>query len=891
MAEHILETRIQLRYATYTRWMNSDIILKRGEAAIATFPRANIIDNLSNSEPDNTPPAIGIKIGDGTHYFSELPWVQAVAADVYNWAKASYKPTYTAQEIQGLQNFVESIAGTGTGGGTVVPRVYQIIQGENEDLYKYYLRYSEDPSSGSWTVDTSTYVDLTDVQTLLEWIGNYSLENYASLTYKTNAQITYYLDLLNYTDSAQTNQFITSVSQESGLISVTRAQPTFSNISGILPVSQGGTGRTSFNEGEVLVGHYDGNLTTLGIATEIASNNKLVTNALIKAYVDNATANLEGAMHFIGEASVEPKGRTNPRVPDYNFSQAQPGDVVLYDTKEFVWTGMNWHLLGDEGSYAIKGSIVNADIADEANISQSKIYGLEDALQNKVNKVEGKQLSTNDYTNEEKSKLNLIEERAQVNIIEHILLNGVEQIPKTIDSVPKTVNLQVLEFDTASQTKLEGIATGAQVNVIEAISLNGVNQPPEEKRVNLVVKEFDDSSREKLTGIAAGAQVNVIESIFVNNQEITPVNKRIDLTTITTEQATKLAGIATGAQVNVIEKVTINNVEMPITAATKTVELVTGLTPYANKIETIKLNGVELTIDQNKAVNILADVNKIEQIKMDGVLVDPTPNTKIIELQSNPAYENKIETIKQLTNNTTRDLEIINKAVTIEADVNKIEEIALNGTVLDISNKRVNIEVRGFTSAEIEKLEHIESGAQVNKIEKIFYGTSLATADELVPNNNKYVLVPSHPEYENTIEHIVYNNEELTISNKTITLPETSVNKIEQIYLNDVRVNPDSYRRVYLYPEVPRIQHIQINGVEQTPDDKTVNIIFNQASLHLDVLEGAQIPGANGTTEEVTQVAKKLQLARIAVTGDVQDLSQTNDTYIILDCGSSTTVI
>jgi len=49
--------------------------------------------------PENTPPAIGIKIGDGKRYFYQLPWVQAVAADVFRWAKAANKPTYTAQEI------------------------------------------------------------------------------------------------------------------------------------------------------------------------------------------------------------------------------------------------------------------------------------------------------------------------------------------------------------------------------------------------------------------------------------------------------------------------------------------------------------------------------------------------------------------------------------------------------------------------------------------------------------------------------------------------------------------------------------------------------------------------------------------------------------------------
>jgi hypothetical protein len=39
MAENILQTRIQLRYDTYTRWMNSNVILKPGETAIAYFPQ------------------------------------------------------------------------------------------------------------------------------------------------------------------------------------------------------------------------------------------------------------------------------------------------------------------------------------------------------------------------------------------------------------------------------------------------------------------------------------------------------------------------------------------------------------------------------------------------------------------------------------------------------------------------------------------------------------------------------------------------------------------------------------------------------------------------------------------------------------------------------------
>jgi len=108
-----------------------------------------------------------------------------------------------------------------------------------------------------------------------------------------------------------------------------------------------------------------------------------------------------------------------------------------------VWDGGQWILLGDEGSYAVKGSIKNADIDPEAEIDQSKIAGLESTLDTKVDKVEGKTLTSNDFTDELKQKLEEIGTNAETNVIEHIMLNGNEVLPLTINNLPKTVNLQV----------------------------------------------------------------------------------------------------------------------------------------------------------------------------------------------------------------------------------------------------------------------------------------------------------------------------------------------------------------------------------------------------------------------------------------------------------------
>lgn len=520
MAEHMIETRILLRYDTYSNWMNSNTILKQGEAAVCAFPRNRVIEDLSNSVPENTPPAIGIKIGDGIHYFRELPWIQAIAADVYNWAKQSYKPSYNAQEIEGLQAYVEGLIGGGTGGVTIAPRIYQLYQGSGDNENKYYLRYKENDENSNWILDTSTYIDLNDLIKIREWIGPL-LDEYVTLGTATGMQTRTLIGRLNYTDNPRDNYFVTSVSENAGIISVERARPTFTNISGTVSVEQGGTGRANLTEDNVLVGNGTGQVKLIPIAESITNNNHLVPNYLIKAYVDSATAGLTGAMHFVGEATViiNNNSAIDPQIPDYNFSKAQPGDVILYDTKEFVWTGGRWRLLGDEGSYAIKGSIMNADISPDANISQSKIANLSETFLTKVDKVDGKTLTSNDFTDELKEKLDYIETGAQRNIIEHIFLNDQEIRPSEISQLPKSINLQVKEFDDQSAQKLAGIQTGAQVNIIEKI-VYGTEEIKPDSNKTITITPDPHTEHE-----------NKIESIVINGVEQIPdKNKQVKIT-------------------------------------------------------------------------------------------------------------------------------------------------------------------------------------------------------------------------------------------------------------------------------------------------------------------------------------------------------------------------
>lgn len=127
MAEHILNTRITLKYDTYENWQKSTLVLKAGEVAICAVPSGVTVAGIAK------PPAVLQKIGDGVHVFKDLPWLQAVASDVHTWAKEASKPTYAANEITGLDTFISGqIQDTDT--------QYTIIKGDNDYTYKLMSR-------------------------------------------------------------------------------------------------------------------------------------------------------------------------------------------------------------------------------------------------------------------------------------------------------------------------------------------------------------------------------------------------------------------------------------------------------------------------------------------------------------------------------------------------------------------------------------------------------------------------------------------------------------------------------------------------------------------------------------------------------------------------------
>ena len=143
---------------------------------------------------------------------------------------------------------------------------------------------------------------------------------------------------------------------------------------------------------------------------------------------EQADTNLQGQIDAIVSSSdvVDIVG-TYQDLQNYDTSKLGDNDIVkvLDDsthnnaTSYYRWHNSTWNYVGSEGPYYTK--------------SQT------DALLNgKVNVVEGKGLSTNDFTDADETKLDGIESSAQVNKIETIKVNNVTQ---TITS--KSVNISV----------------------------------------------------------------------------------------------------------------------------------------------------------------------------------------------------------------------------------------------------------------------------------------------------------------------------------------------------------------------------------------------------------------------------------------------------------------
>lgn len=418
---HVLNTRIKLKYDSYENWIAKDPVLLAGEVAIAT-----VASNDAEGKPGfQNLPNVVIKVGDGSSKYSALKFVSALAADVHGWAKEANKPVYTAQEIEGIKDYIDGVIG-GTDEIQDTNTTYTMAPIDNEE-HKWGL-YSQEKGQ---TAKTLVYtLDLTGIDSRLdiveaalgssgavakqiadavaaiahaqdtlgetEMYSGYKQENgivtmdkrtlgianvdgltaalagkqdnlvfetaYDAATNKvaTMANVTGAIDALDKADTAVEKQFVTAVSEENGIITVSRAALKATDIPNI-----------EMSQVNLLAEEFAKKQDNLVIADGYNAESNPV--ATVKT-VTTAVADLNGAMHFEGVVAKNPSTFTAEENGAYSA-----GDVVLFDIYEYVYDGAKWWPLGAEGIYQLK-----ADAKTEHEAMQAEIDALEENKQDNL---------------------------------------------------------------------------------------------------------------------------------------------------------------------------------------------------------------------------------------------------------------------------------------------------------------------------------------------------------------------------------------------------------------------------------------------------------------------------------------------------------------------------
>lgn len=371
MAEKLFNARLQLKYDTYENWTTNNPVLKAGEIAIVVVP--------AEAGAVVQEPAVLLKAGDGTSNFNALSFLSGKAADVYNWAKAAAKPSYTADEISGLDEYIAGeIEDTDT--------QYQIVlDGSNDHV----LKLQSKPKGGqSWTDAGS--ITLPD--------DSY---NDTAITGRVSA-----LETL-VGDTAVGTQIATAISALADVYDAKGA------------AAQALTDAKAYADGK------DAAIAAAQSAADAAQDD-----------VDALTTDVQANTSAIATLNGTGAGSVQKQVADA-VAQIVADAPEAYDTLKEISDWISSH----SGDASEMNSAIQQNTAD--------IGELETAVAGKVDKVEGKQLSTNDYTTTEKNKLSGIEAGAQVNVIETVQVNGSPVSPSD-----KTVNISVPTGALASKSEV-----------------------------------------------------------------------------------------------------------------------------------------------------------------------------------------------------------------------------------------------------------------------------------------------------------------------------------------------------------------------------------------------------------------------------------------------------
>lgn len=392
-----INTRISLKCDTLANWSNASnqFILNKGEVAIAQIGEKDIANKQL--------PPIMFKVGDGEHTFNELDWTSALAADVYDWAKAATPQAIITEARKGLIG-ADSVVKTLNGlkgeltlngddtyfsfeaaGSTITLKLSEAAaavlgSGITADKVAKYDGYEATINSVKATAEgkqnpikAGTHVtigaDKVTINALWPTATDAGYEGIGKVGTVTGVKMNG--GAVKNPDGTGVVDLGTVVTDVSG------KQDRAIEIEGITAKTVEGAlseaKKAGTDAAAALNTYKTNNDAALAAVKKTADDNKAAI-----AKINTDLGGLTGAMHFVGTSTTDPK--TGATVEGHTTFKA--GDVCLFGAKEYVYNGTTWIELGDEGSHATRDYVDNS--------VQTAKEAVEGELTTAVSTLEGK---------------------------------------------------------------------------------------------------------------------------------------------------------------------------------------------------------------------------------------------------------------------------------------------------------------------------------------------------------------------------------------------------------------------------------------------------------------------------------------------------------------------
>lgn len=519
MANKTFNTRICMKNDTYAQWVEKNPVLLKGEIAVVVIP--------ADTGAVQGEPVTLFKVGDGTKKFSQLDFIGAKAADVYSWAKAANKPEYQAAEIKGLADYISSeiqdtdtqyelradadngrkfylyskaksdeafgaspvstieipetvyTLATGTANGTVKFNGEDVaVKGLGSAAYTESAAYDANGAAQTAEDNAKAYADgkigtVADGTTVVSMIADAKKAGTDAAVAAEAAQST--------ADSKTTMEAV----EAKGYATKTEAQGYANAKDAAIAAAQSAADtaqkgvdglktRVSTIEGDYLK-TADKTALQTAIDTEKSRMDAFLASAevgdaaidTLKELQDYITTHGEAAATLttkVGTLETTVGKAAEGENPATGLVKSVADNASAIAAEQTRAEGIEGNLQSAintlNGANTVNGSVAKT-VKDAVDAAQATLQG---NIDKKVDKVSGKGLSTNDYTNDEKTKLEGIAANAQVNVIETVKVNGVALTPTA-----KAVDVTVPTGALASKNKV------SETDLVDALAtkING----------------------------------------------------------------------------------------------------------------------------------------------------------------------------------------------------------------------------------------------------------------------------------------------------------------------------------------------------------------------------------------------------------------------------------